>query len=518
MLTLYFFSIITEKCLLKKIIIFLLILFPNIAFSKSPIHISFHQELTPLNPLFVSSSMSSNLIPAIFARLIDIDEKGDIRANLASNWKYNSKELKWYFKIHPKAFFHDGKKILTKHIKKTIQLIKNNKSPVFIKFTNNIKRIKILNEQEIEIYLLQNDNSFKYLISEIPIIPNYLFSEKGIPLNPKEYYKKPIGSGPYTVEYYRNDGAKLIFYDKYFKKTKNQQPLDVTITYEKDERRILSNLISKKTDISFFYDLRYLNTIQNIPHIIYKPMGVQQFSIIFNQNKKIFNNKNFKRSLNQAIDKNFIIQKLIHNHFYEISSGTVSPKYFSPKFYTHLTPYAFNPNVLKKFLKKEDIQLPLEFNLKILENDLLSEKIAKLVQYFLYKHQIYINIKKVSLLDLGSKVFKNKTYDLLLIPYNDGIPFAVNDLIWSSKSKYNFSSYKNIKAESFLEKALYAPNENESIRFYKNFQKEIYKNPPMIFILWRKYPVVYNRKLTNITFHPTLFFRNLYLIQNRENN
>jgi peptide ABC transporter, periplasmic peptide-binding protein len=67
-----------------------------------------------------------------------------------------------------------------------------------------------------------------------------------------------------------------------------------------------------------------------------------------------------------------------------------------------------------------------------------------------------------------------------------------------NENGWNFSHYKDANVDLALKNARYTKDVELRKKYYKEFLKALFENPPYIFIAYLDYPLVFNNKISGI--------------------
>ena len=134
----------------------------------------------------------------LFDGLVSRDAKGNIVPALAESWSYNAPTMTYTFKLRSNVKWHDGEAFTAEDVKFTIEAIQNpdngsENAPNY----EEIKEIKIISDTEIAFVLSEPNFAFLDYMT-MSIVPEHKL--KGEDMWESDYFKNPIGTGPYKLE------------------------------------------------------------------------------------------------------------------------------------------------------------------------------------------------------------------------------------------------------------------------------------------------------------------------------
>ena len=134
----------------------------------------------------------------LFDSLVKLDKNGDPVASLAESWSYDDATMTWTFKLRSDVKWHDGEKFTADDVKFTIEAIMNpdNGSENYPNYIE-IGEIKVISDTEIAFVLTEPNFAFLDYMT-MSILPEHKL--QGEDMWESDYFKNPIGTGPYKLE------------------------------------------------------------------------------------------------------------------------------------------------------------------------------------------------------------------------------------------------------------------------------------------------------------------------------
>ena len=154
------------------------------------------------NPYILKGVSVDGLGDLIFETLMiqSTDEPYSLYGHIANDIRLAKNKLSVTFKLNPLARFSDGSPILAKDVKTSFDTIRSDKGhPSYRFYWADIKQAVIVNDRTIRFEFARVNPELHLITAQIPV-----FSHKWVEGEAfdKLSRKKPIGSGPYTIEKY----------------------------------------------------------------------------------------------------------------------------------------------------------------------------------------------------------------------------------------------------------------------------------------------------------------------------
>ncbi len=282
------------------------------------------------NPYILKGVSVEGLGDLIFETLMvqSTDEPYSLYGHIANDIELAKNKLSVTFKLNPLARFSDGSPILAKDVKISFDTIKSDKGhPSYRFYWSDIKQAVIVNNRTIRFEFTRVNPELHLITAQIPV-----FSHKWIEGEAfdKLSRKKPIGSGPYTIEKYS------LGRDITYQRNKNYWAKDLpsrkgmfnfdTIVYKyyKDNTVMLEALKAGEFDFKLVNHSKqwardYVGEKFDSKKIIKEELkhhnnaGMQGF--VFNTRRPLFKDKRVRRALTLAFDFNWSNSMLFYNQY-----------------------------------------------------------------------------------------------------------------------------------------------------------------------------------------------------------
>ncbi|MFA6353747.1 MAG: ABC transporter substrate-binding protein [Candidatus Paceibacterota bacterium] len=476
-----------------------------------------------INPILANSPVDLDLVSLIYSGLMRKNSDGTMFPDLAEKYEISKDGLTYTFTLKDKIYFQDGEPVTADDVIFTINEIKDPiiKSPRKVDW-DGVIATKI-DDKTIEFSLKKPYPSFLENLT-LGIMPKYLWDNSSVELNTAN--TSPIGSGPYLIKNNTKESSGVINSYKLesFKKFSLGEPYinEVNLYFYLNENDLIRaledgvvNQISSITPLNadILKERNYQMESYILPRI---------FGLFFNQNKnQLFTDKVITKAINQAIDKNKIVQEVLFGYGVTID-GPIPPNMIA---YQKLSE-AVNPsrevllqniqNSLAKdgwskgpdgFLQKittnknkKKTTVNLEFSISTGNAEELT-KTAEIIKQNLSEVGIKVDIKTFEIGNLNQSVIRPREYDSLLFGQ---IVNRESDLFafWHSSQRkdpgLNVAMYTNAKVDKILEDAAVTVNEQSRINKYIQFEDEIKKDMPAVFLYSPEFIYVISKNLNGL--------------------
>jgi len=250
--------------------------------------------------------------------LIDYDPQGKIVPSLAASWKVSPDNLTYTFQLRQDAKWHDGKPITAEDVKFTFDKIFDQKvgSRLAIYF-QGVKEVQAPSAHTVVFVLKEPDPVFLANLWS-GIIPKHVWEKEDFAKS--QYNVIPVGSGPWKVkEWVRGDHMTFEANKDYFGGKPYLDRIvmkvipDATVAYAALEKGDVHYVPFKGVVGGPPYQL--VDRLKQSPHLevnVYEVSSMQR--LFFRNDKPPFNNVKVRQAVAHAIDRKFIIQKLLFGY------------------------------------------------------------------------------------------------------------------------------------------------------------------------------------------------------------
>lgn len=484
-------------------VIFLFFILSTLAFSHNEKQVIVGVELEPdrINPLYDEDH--DPVLSLIFSGLTTHNEKNEVIPELAKNWQVSDDGLEYIFDLREDVLWHDGEKFSADDVIFTINSALNPQNIASVSANYEmIKSVEKLGDYKIKITLSEPFPPFLDTLS-FGVIPKHILENQNI-LNSK-FNENPIGTGAFKFKKWKK--GEFIEFEKnenFYKEQADIKNLFLKIIPDANVRLI--QLKSEDIDVALI-DPASVKSLENNKKLeILKFKSADYRALMFNIKHQILKDKNVRVALNYFVNKDEIVQKLLHNYGVKIdnpislflTNDTLSYEFNPKKGNEILQSIGWKKN--KNGIYEKDGKI-LTFDIYTFNTDPLRITLAKALNNQFNKFGIASKAYSKP-----KTAFKIEEVDSFIIGW--GSPFDPDFHTYrifgsfadvdTNDAGWNYSHYKDADVDMWLKKARNLSNFDDRKKAYNEFLKAIYKNPPFIFIANIDYPLAYNKRISNI--------------------
>lgn len=464
-------------------------------------------RINSLNPILtVSNDTDRDLINLIYNGLFEVDGKGNIIPSLADKVEISSDQKEYTVFLKDNVFWHDGVPFTSDDVIFTISSIQNPliKSPLRLtwqgvtveKISNSVVRFHLQNPYEPFVQNLT-----------LKIIPKHIWED----INPyqiyyNEYNLKPIGTGPYLFNNLEKDkkgnitSYSLIANENYF--LEPAKITNLTFIFYKDYESAKQALLKKQInslapisidDYNFFENKKDFN--------VYKLYLPRYYAVFFNFNNSLFQNKDLRKALNLAVDRNYLVQEIFKNQAFPLTTP-ISPNFFGYTEIKQNVDISQAQQIINQIKNSKNGPKEIKFNLYLPDTEELI-KVANYLKDSWQKIGVEITINPLPLSDLQKNIIQSRDYDALLfgeVINQDPDLFAFWHSSQVNDPGLNLSMYKNPDLDKLLEEVRQISNQDTRKQDLEKIQTILFNDSPAIFLYNPFYLYLLPNKVKGIDF------------------
>lgn len=459
-----------------------------------------------INPVLANSPADLDLTNLIYSGLMRKDSDSTLIPDLAEKVEISPDGLNYTFTLKDKIYFHDGQPVTADDVIFTINKARDPviKSPRSANW--NGATLTKINARNIKFTLKQPFASFLENTT-LGILPSHIWENSPIELN--EANVNPVGSGPYQVSKVNKQSNGIIDYYELsqFNKFALGKPYIKTMVlrFYPNESSLISALLGGEIEQVGSITPTNAEILKEKEYRIESVVLPRIFGLFFNQNQnQIFTDKNIIKAIDQAVDKDRIVREVLLGYGVAIDDpippNMIAYQKLSEKSKsTREERLTLVQEILAKdgwkknadgFLEKtinenkKKTTALLEFSISTGNAPELA-KSAELIKQDLESIGMKVEVKTFEVGNLNQGVIRPRKYDVLLfgqIINHESDLFA----FWHSSQRkdpgLNVAMYTNAKVDKILEDAFVVIDEKERIKKYSQFEDEIKKDMPAVFL------------------------------------
>ncbi len=476
-----------------------------------------------INPILSQTNdTDQDISELIFSGLMKYDEKGNLVPDLAERYAIGENGKIYDFFLRKDVIWHDEKPFNADDVIFTIQTIQNPeyKSPLI--FNWNGVEVEKIDDYAIRFKL---KNAYAPFLNNTTagMLPKHIWEN----IAPPEFFLteanlKPVGTGPYRFEKFEKDrkGSIKALYLKVNKNYHLGKPYikNITFKFYINEEIAISAYNKGSVEGLGFISAQNKSLLRNYKSKlnVYPLKLPRYFAVFFNQSKsKALSDKTVRLALNYATNKQEIIEKILNGEGVAINTP-LPPGTFGytseTKVYDWALEHANNlldaadwkkneeTGIREKVLGRDEEPTPLEIILITTEWPEL-ESVAGILQEQWSKIGVRVEIKILGIAEIQQEYIRPREYQAILFgevlgAEPDPFPF------WHSSQKrdpgLNLALYHNNDVDTLLTDARKTFDREMRKEKYKEFQKLVVEDAPVVFLYNPYYLYPVSKKIKGI--------------------
>jgi peptide/nickel transport system substrate-binding protein len=460
-------------------------------------------ELGRLNPILDYYSPADHAVDRLlYSGLIRFDDRGQPYGDLAETWGISQDGKTYNFSIRPNAVWHDGQPVTSADVQFTIDLLRNESSPMpqdLRDFWNQVE-ILTLDEKTIQFRLPEAFAPFLDYLT-FGVLPEHIWQDTApealadSPLN-----LTPVGSGPFKFGRLMMEGEQIkgvelnAFTDYYGQKPFIDQfifnyypdPAASMAAYEQGEilgvGQITNDILPaalKSANLAMYTGRQ--------PRLGLVYMNLDKPELPFFQDTEL------RRALLMGINRQRVLDQILDSQAV-MADGPILPGTWA--YYEGIEHVEYDPEKALSAIKKAGYTIPAEggevrakdgvqFAFEMVYPDTEPyAQIAQSIQADWAKLGVRVDLKAVPYEDLLSKYLEPGAYQAALVDLNlgrtpdpDPYPFWHQSQINEGQ---NYARWDDRQASEYLEQARVEVDQAERVKRYRNFQVRFTNQMPAL--------------------------------------
>lgn len=382
--------------------------------------------------------------------LIGIQRNGRPIPRLAESWSVSEDGLKLLLHLPKGLKFHNG----TPADAAAIQGILQAKAPAALgPIFQDVAEIRAVSDRDVEIRLRRRSPFvLERLDDDIPIA------------DPKAAL---AGTGPFYISSERGDIQMHANADYH-----GGRPIVDNITFKPypSLRAAWADLLRGQVDVLYDVGPDALESLESSTQVrIFPFQRAQVYVVLFNFRRPFFRDPNFRRKLNDAIDRTALVADALGGHAIP-AAAAISPRHWA--YSADLPQFQYSPRVRDGGSPKQ---------LTCLFMDPSIERLALLTQRQLQSIDVDLQLKLVTPSEALGRL-EAGDFDAVLGDFGLGPNLARSYEFWHSTGPYNFGRYNNGAVDAALDSIRHAADDEEYRKGVAAFDRAIVDDPPGIFL------------------------------------
>jgi oligopeptide transport system substrate-binding protein len=443
-----------------------------------------------LDPALVTDTTSSGVVVEVFSGLVALDTDLRLVPDLAESWEISPDGTVYTFTIRPDATFHDGKAVTAHDFKWSIERAADPRtaSPVADIYLNDIvgvedvfegrameiSGIKVIDDRTIQFTI---DSPKAYFLAKLTYPTAYVLDRENVEAGGTTWTDTPNGTGPFRLKEYRI-GERIVL--ERFENYTRGQPGVSTILMNLAGGQNMAMYENDEIDFTGvgLYDLeRVLDPSEPLNReVVVAPPDFSISYIGFNAQMAPFDDANFRKALNHAIDKELIATEVL-SQLLTPAYGILPPGF--PGYNPELQGLTFDSELAKQLLADSDYADPATRPRIVVtvpgRGGTIGLDLEVILQMWQQVLGVEVEIQQVEwatyLEDLNKQKYQAYAGLGWSADYPDPQDFL--DILFHTESGLNHGAFSDLEIDAVLEEARVEPDANRRIALYRQAEEMI---------------------------------------------
>ena len=454
-------------------------------------------EFTPrtLDPALATDIYSVTVIQQLFDGLVQFDKDLNVIPALAKSWKISPDGLTYTFSLKEGVRFHNGREVTAKDFVYSFTRIidpetRSSSSDFFGRIlgakelterkTKEVKGLIALDKYTLIIMLTEPYAPF---ISILATKGAKVVLREGVEKGGIDSGKPPIGTGPFKFKSIRK-GEEIVLEANpdYFEGRPYLDKIIFKIFHGAPREKILKEFKEGGLEESFIppEELEDIIKEKHYPFFQKPILSIRFYG--FNLLSKPLDNKNLRKAINYAIDKESIVSKIHKNQFY-LAKGILPPG--MPGYDPSKNYYPWNKKKAIKLLAEAgygsknavpSVEIWSATRSEAAQKE-LSEIASQLTQVGVpAKIQFETNWPSFE------SILREQKAPIFIYAWYADFPDPDNFLgtLFHSKSKYNYTAYRRPEVDLLLDKARAERDYLKRMEMYRKIEEFVLEDAPIL--------------------------------------
>lgn len=462
----------------------------------------------------------------LYSSMVRYDSK-DLHpvGDLAESFDVSEDGLVWTFKLKKNVKWHDGVPFTAADVKWTFDTYTSPEVAYFRKAAlKDLEKTEIVDDYTVRLVTKNPNASFPvllgYLVNILPKHKLEKISAKDL-VNPTEFLRHPIGTGPYKfAEFVPGSHLKVVADPDYF----DGAPLMDAVIYKiiRDLDAQIAQVQTGQLDLAVI-EPHQVPAVDKNPNIrIDKANQVNYHYIGVRNTNPLFKDTRIRQALTYAIDKEAIL-KNVYKGMGTIATGPISP-ILEWVFYPKVNKYPHDPEKAKALMKEagwtpgsggilEKDGQPFKFTLLVDKGNPVREQLAVVAQDYWKRIGMDVTIETGEFGKILSTIRQPKpTYAAYVMWYIHPPDPDLYEYYGCGTGVMNNFQYCNPEADKVLLAGRSTFDKAKRAEIYKKFQEIVAEDPPVIYLYYPSEIRAMNKRVKN---YPSIGYRDASIYLNK---
>jgi oligopeptide transport system substrate-binding protein len=459
-----------------------------------------------LDPALTTDIYSVAIVQQLFDGLVQFDKNLNVIPAIAKSWMISPDGLTYTFFLKEGVKFHNGSEVTADDFVYSFSRVIDPKNrSIASKLLEKVVGFKEFQDGKANfasgfrsvdkyIFEIRLSEPFSPFISALGTIHFKVVPKAEVEKPSSAFAKAPVGTGPFKfLSLKEKEEIILEKNPDYFEGRPYLDKIIFRIFHGAPREKIFKEFKEGGLEESFIPpgEIEEIAKDKNFLFVKKPMLSLRYYG--FNSLSKPLNNKELRKAMNFAIDKNFIISE-IHKNQFNVAKGILPPG--MPGYDPQKNPYSYNKIQVRKSLLKagypEGQGLPT-LQIWSASNSEAAQKELNEIQSQLRKIRITTNINFETNWPNFVSMLKANQAPIFIHAWYADFPDPDNFLgtLFHSQSQYNFTAYRNSEVDRLLDQARTERDYLKRIETYRKIEEIILEDAPIVPMVNHLFQMVY---------------------------
>ncbi len=450
--------------------------------------VAFQADATSLDPHIGSNGISNTINNTIYESLVKFDENVEIAPMLAKSWSVAEDNKTYTFVLEEGIMFHDNTPFNAEAVVANYQRGQDDDTLRIATQTATWESVTAVSEYEVEIVLMNPDNTFLNKLTQIRIISPTAITELG-----KEgIAQTSVGTGPYMLSE-RIEGSKTVLTvnENYWAEGPSVDSLTFLVVPEDGAR--IAMLQTGEADV--IHPLPAIQVqeveddasivINNIPGITYRYATLNQ-NYTLEDGRQPFADVRVRQAMNYAFDSVAYAQ-VVFQGFAKEPTSVFSD---SILYYAEQTPYSIDLEMAASLMAEAGFEDGFPVNIWV-DNTTIEQQGAEFFKQQMAQINIDVNVmpmESATIAEMTDLPAEETEVQIWYVNWGSGsyeTDGSMRSILHSDRFPpvgYNTAFYSNPEFDALMDEALMLTDTAEIADLYAQAQAIAWEDAPWVFL------------------------------------
>ena len=447
-----------------------------------------------LDPAYSTDIYSITLIQQIFDGLVQFDQNLNVVPALATSWKVSSDGLVYTFSLRQNAHFHNGRQVTANDfVYSFTRILDPKEESSALGFFARVKGasayrkgeidevagLKALDSHTLEITI---NEPFAAFLSVLAMFNSKVVAREEIERWGKDFGRHPVGTGPFRLASWEGDQIVLAVNPEYYEGRPYLDRVVYTIYAGAQYDKIYDDFVAGRLEEAAVFGPHREKLAFTTKYQFYRKPSLSLQFYGMNCLNKALKEKKVRQALNYAIDKERIVREVYQNQF--LLAATILPPGM-PGYFPENRAYDYDPDKAKNLLNQAGFgSSGAKLSLTVLSasrSNAAQQEMA-LIAEDLAAVGVELQIRYESDWPTFEAALSDDNLQLYRYAWIADIPDPDNflNILFGSKSGYNFMRYSDPRVDSLLSQALVETDVLTRVELYREAERIVLADAPLI--------------------------------------